>query len=372
MPSARTSMRAPRTTKKSGTKNPCATPVTWRESRFGPPVAATTRPTAKPAIRMLVPIRVASQQRREEHEQRHPEVERPARASSRGAGLGRPTPCRAAPEPRRAGRARRPRRRRRRAPRGRRGAAGARAARATIARDVGDRDLRGDGEPGAAARAARLVERGDEHGGRAAGEDDGVDRRRAGHRPPRRCEPARDRTHGGDGRRRRRRDRAARTSAGWRIGTCIPAANISIAKPIEAMNAVVGSLGSTQPNPDFPTTSPATSSPTTTGTSTRSLDENSGPTSPASTITVRIPKLTVPRRSCGPGGHAAESRRSARRPFGHVAVRRDRGQSPVASAADMSRGEIPCNRRLLALFGRCLAGTRLGTVPRRVSGSRGR
>src|SRR5262249_13167649 len=67
----------------------------------------------------------------------------------------------------------------------------------------------------------------------------------------------------------------------------------SIAKPIAARNAVVGSFGSTQRKPESPTTSPPRSSPTMTGTSTRPLAERSGPASPASTITERIPKVIL-------------------------------------------------------------------------------
>ncbi len=56
---ARRSSLAPRVTKNSGTKKPAPIPVTWVESRFGPPISATSSPTEKPAIRMLVPARVA-------------------------------------------------------------------------------------------------------------------------------------------------------------------------------------------------------------------------------------------------------------------------------------------------------------------------
>src|SRR5262249_11755399 len=66
---------------------------------------------------------------------------------------------------------------------------------------------------------------------------------------------------------------------------------MSIANPIAATNAVVGSAGCTHPNPDRPPTSPASRSPTVTGTSTSSLADRSGPARPASTITLRTPKL---------------------------------------------------------------------------------
>src|SRR5262249_3386023 len=66
---------------------------------------------------------------------------------------------------------------------------------------------------------------------------------------------------------------------------------MSIANPIAARNAVVGSAGCTHPHPDRPTPTPAMSSPTITGTSTSSLADRSGPARPASTITLRTPKL---------------------------------------------------------------------------------
>ena len=61
--------------------------------------------------------------------------------------------------------------------------------------------------------------------------------------------------------------RSPRPIPACRIGTRSPAANISIAKPTTARNAVVCSAESTQPKPVFPTSTPAASSPTTTGTS---------------------------------------------------------------------------------------------------------
>ena len=82
------------------------------------------------------------------------------------------------------------------------------------------------------------------------------------------------------------------TSARFRIGTFMPAENISITKPTLARNATVSLVVSSQPNPVRPMTMPATISPTTTGKSCGRAPESRGPPSPAQTISARIPKLT--------------------------------------------------------------------------------
>ena len=148
-------MRAPRTTKKSGTKKPCPTPVTWRDSRFGPPVGGDDEADREPGDQDARPGLACEPGEAEQHEQRQPQVERPARGASRAGGAadparradapaiaeveddragrdrarrraarGRRAPGRAPAAPRRSPRRRRPRpARRRRAPRAARAAA---------------------------------------------------------------------------------------------------------------------------------------------------------------------------------------------------------------------------------------------------------
>ena len=83
----------------------------------------------------------------------------------------------------------------------------------------------------------------------------------------------------------------SRTRPGVLSGTCMPAASISIAKPISARNAIVGCVASTHPKPVAPTATPASTSPTTTGRANRRDDPSSGPPNPASTISSSTPKL---------------------------------------------------------------------------------
>ena len=71
----------------------------------------------------------------------------------------------------------------------------------------------------------------------------------------------------------------------------MPAANISIANPTSARKAVVGSAGSSQRKPLVPITTPARSSPTTTGISACLPSASSGPARPASTIRARTPNV---------------------------------------------------------------------------------
>ena len=71
----------------------------------------------------------------------------------------------------------------------------------------------------------------------------------------------------------------------------MPAANISIANPTSARKAVVGSAGSSQRKPLIPITTPARSSPTTTGTSACLPNASSGPARPARTIRARTPNV---------------------------------------------------------------------------------
>ena len=87
----------------------------------------------------------------------------------------------------------------------------------------------------------------------------------------------------------------------------MPAANISIANPISARKAVVGSAGSSQRKPLIPITTPARSSPTTTGRSACLPNASSGPARPARTIRARTPnviRLIVP-QVLRPAGRAA-------------------------------------------------------------------
>ena len=171
--SARTSIRAPRTTKNRGTKKPLPIPVTWPESRLGPSTAATTRPTANPAIRMLAPDRSASQDEAEQHDERQAQVERPAPVLREVPDLVEParsadcadaevegnrTGCDRARTEQRAERMGRGERQRNRDDGG----------------HIGDRDLRGDDQPFFPLEQVRLLEARDEHRGRSAREDDGI------------------------------------------------------------------------------------------------------------------------------------------------------------------------------------------------------
>ena len=134
---------------------------------------------------------------------------------------------------------------------------------------------------------------GQQHGGGARGEQDHVDRRVARARDARGEQPRR-------GRRARRRSpasspplRSDAASRGSRSGRCIPTVSISIAKPISPRNAIVPLAGFTASSTAGPTRMPARISPITTGTNRRPATPSSGPPSPASTITISVPKLTV-------------------------------------------------------------------------------
>ena len=95
-------------------------------------------------------------------------------------------------------------------------------------------------------------------------------------------------------RRRARRSRAPRRSPGGPPRSApLPAAarasrrpSISIANPMVPRNAIVGSSDLMSPTPLWPSAIPASSSPTTTGTSMPRREDNTGPASPASTINV--------------------------------------------------------------------------------------
>ena len=121
---------------------------------------------------------------------------------------------------------------------------------AAIPRDVRvDCDLRGDDERACVVEQCELLQARHEHGGRTARQHDGVDSRMS-HVREMRGHPA-----GGDGQPRRdeRGERAPcrirGSRAGRRSGTCMPADSISIAKPMSARKAVVGSAGSNTANP---------------------------------------------------------------------------------------------------------------------------
>ena len=69
----------------------------------------------------------------------------------------------------------------------------------------------------------------------------------------------------------------------------VPTTNISIAKPISARKATVGSRGSSHPAPLGPRATPAMTSPTTSGSPTRGSAASNGPARPASTTSVSRP-----------------------------------------------------------------------------------
>ena len=75
---ARRSRRAPRTTKKSGTIRPWATPVTWRDSRSGPPTAATMQAGPKPGNEHTGAAVLGQPEKPKEDKQREAEIKRPA------------------------------------------------------------------------------------------------------------------------------------------------------------------------------------------------------------------------------------------------------------------------------------------------------
>lgn len=77
---------------------------------------------------------------------------------------------------------------------------------------------------------------------------------------------------------------------GSRSGRCMPTVSISIAKPTSPRKEIVVSAGSTAPSTAGPTTIPAAISPIITGTKRVPTTPSSGPASPASTITVNVPK----------------------------------------------------------------------------------
>src|SRR5262249_15638365 len=108
--------------------------------------------------------------------------------------------------------------------------------------------------------------------------------------------------------------------------TCIPALNMSIAKPTSAMNAVVGSAGSSRPKPVLPIAMPAASSPTTTGTNPRRPTASSRPASPAATTSARTPKPIG--RSDEPAGKLG------------VLVRPVRGAGAVVAVGDDQRPRL--------------------------------
>lgn len=81
------------------------------------------------------------------------------------------------------------------------------------------------------------------------------------------------------------------TSPGSRSGMLIPAANISIAKPISARNDNVGLPGSIASMPVLPNAMPASSSPTTTGAIPCPAAASSGPAKPQRPISASVPKL---------------------------------------------------------------------------------
>src|ERR1039458_9507333 len=87
--------------------------------------------------------------------------------------------------------------------------------------------------------------------------------------------------------------RSEADSRGSRSGRCIPAVSMSIAKPTSPRNTIVWFVVSTAPSPVRPTIPPAMISPITAGTNQRLLRPSKGPPRPASTITTRVPKLTV-------------------------------------------------------------------------------
>jgi hypothetical protein len=74
---------------------------------------------------------------------------------------------------------------------------------------------------------------------------------------------------------------------------CAPTVNINIAKPTSLRNCTVGSATSTASRPVRPTTTPARTSPITTGTNAPRPTPSSGPAKPASTINASTPKFTV-------------------------------------------------------------------------------
>ena len=85
--------------------------------------------------------------------------------------------------------------------------------------------------------------------------------------------------------------RSPRSSRGSRIGTCEPATNITSAKPMSARKENVASLGWRNPAKVGPSSTPAASSPTTTGTRHPWGTASKGPTKPTSTMTASAPKV---------------------------------------------------------------------------------
>ena len=77
-----------------------------------------------------------------------------------------------------------------------------------------------------------------------------------------------------------------------RSGTCMPTVSINMAKPTSAKNDTVALSEWMRSRPLRPRMTPATSSPTTTGTNARRLAAHSGPARPAATISASWPKPT--------------------------------------------------------------------------------
>jgi hypothetical protein len=90
------------------------------------------------------------------------------------------------------------------------------------------------------------------------------------------------RAEGAEARRRRRS----------RSGMCMPTVSISMAKPASAKNETVALSTWMTSRPLRPRMTPATISPTTTGTNARRLAASKGPARPAATISARSPRLT--------------------------------------------------------------------------------
>ena len=192
-----------------------------------------------------------------------------------------------------------------------------------------------------------LLERGQQHGGRAGGEHDRVDRGVpvAGDRAPRAAPPGPPAAPPAPPAARPRAARRARRAS--RSGRCMPTVSISIAKPTSARNEIVGSVGSTTPSTSGPTRMPARISPTTTGTKLRPSSPSSGPPRPASTITTASEAECPPQLTSRPGRAA---RRPTPRPRPRAARRRASraprrpvsgwaGTRPTCSKGESSRSQ---------------------------------
>ena len=211
--SAPSSSRAPRTTKKSGTKNPSASAADLGEQPLGRTERGHEQAGAEPRDEHAGAALLRDPGQREEDEQGEAQVQRPAAFLRALAQAAASTPA-GRPSERR-GRRRRHRRRRTRPP----SAAWATPPGLEHQRDredrddVGDRDLP-DHRQRLRAGQARLGDHRQHRGGRARAEDDGVDRGVAGAGERRRGQASERRQQQHDA----RGDRAAAQRGGQRAG----------------------------------------------------------------------------------------------------------------------------------------------------------